>query len=90
MFWFQVTHGDSPVLNAAVRMDIKVELNNGSVLSVTNSSMVLFDNGLGGMYNQILLKIFKISQGYAIDLNGPFIKRLLAVFVIALILHNFF
>jgi len=43
----EVTHGDSPVLNAAVRMDIKVELNNGSVLSVTNSSMVLFDNGLG-------------------------------------------
>merc|ERR1719461_2336680 len=45
--YVQVTLGASPVLNAAVKMDIKVELNNGSVLSVTNSSMVLFDNGLG-------------------------------------------
>ena len=51
-----MTHGDSPVLNAAVKMDIKVELNNGSVLAVTNSSMVLFDNGFGGLYNPILLK----------------------------------
>ena len=51
-----MTHGDSPVLNAAVKMDIKVEMNNGSVSAVTNSSMVLFDNGFGGSYNQILLK----------------------------------
>ena len=50
--------GDSPVLGAAVKMDIKVELNNGSVLAVTNSSMDLVDNGLGGLYNPILLKYF--------------------------------
>ena len=43
-------------MGAAVKMDIKVELNNGSVLAVTNSSMDLVDNGLGGLYNPILLK----------------------------------
>ena len=56
--------GDSPVLNAAVKMDIQVELNNGSVLSVTNSSMALFDNGFGepdivggdGIYSRHLTK----------------------------------
>ena len=48
--------GDSPVLNAAVQMDIKVELTNGSVLPVTNSSIVLFDNGFGGLFILMLLK----------------------------------
>ena len=46
------------MVNAAVKMDIKVELNNGSVLAVTNSSMVLLDNGVGGSYNPILVKYF--------------------------------
>ena len=51
-----MTLGDSPVLNAAVKMDIQVELNNGSVFYVTNSSMVLFDNGFGGLFILMLLK----------------------------------
>merc|ERR1719461_399421 len=62
--YVQVTLGASPVLNAAVKMDIKVRLDNGSVLPVTNSSMVLFDNGLGepdivrgdGVYSRYLTR----------------------------------
>lgn len=62
--YVEVTRGDSPVLGAAVKMDIKVELNNGSVLAVTNSSMDLVDNGLGepdivggdGVYSRYLTR----------------------------------
>ena len=42
----QVTHGDSPVINANIEVNITVRMNNGSVARVNNLTML--DNGYGG------------------------------------------
>ena len=42
----QVTHGDSPVINANIEVNITVRINNGSVARVNNLTML--DNGYGG------------------------------------------
>ena len=42
----QVTHGDSPVINAHIEVNITVRMNNGSLVRVNNLTML--DNGYGG------------------------------------------
>ena len=42
----QVTHGDSPVINALIAVNITVRMNNGSVALANNLTML--DNGYGG------------------------------------------
>ena len=45
-YFFQVTFGDSPVINADIEANITVRMNNGSVVRVNN--LTLLDNGYGG------------------------------------------
>merc|ERR1719445_2309432 len=62
----QVTHGDSPVINANIEVNITVRMNNGSVGRVNNLTML--DNGYG---EPDTVAHDGIYSGYVTQYPGP-------------------